>query len=140
MAPPIKRKKTVFYAAAPLLAALAVFLIFSGFYHCPVDLIFGIPCPGCGMTRAFLCLLKGDLSGSLQMHPLLLPVLIFFAYYACALLFGWKKPGRRFYYAAAGALFAVWAARMILFFGRAEPMLFNERSLTGLILGYMRKK
>lgn len=30
----------------------------------------GLPCPGCGMTRAMLRLAEGDLLGSLRMHPL----------------------------------------------------------------------
>jgi hypothetical protein len=30
----------------------------------------GLPCPGCGMTRAILRLSQGDLVGSLRMHPL----------------------------------------------------------------------
>jgi hypothetical protein len=30
----------------------------------------GLPCPGCGMTRAMLRLAQGDLLGSLRMHPL----------------------------------------------------------------------
>lgn len=38
-------------------------------------------CPGCGMQRSFIYLLKGDLSGSLQMHPATIPMigLIMFA-------------------------------------------------------------
>ncbi|MGZ3884041.1 MAG: DUF2752 domain-containing protein [Bacteroidia bacterium] len=36
----------------------------------------GIECPGCGMQRAFIALLKGDLSGSLHYHPALLPFLL----------------------------------------------------------------
>ena len=30
----------------------------------------GIPCPFCGMTRAFLCVLKGDLIEAFYFHPL----------------------------------------------------------------------
>ncbi len=37
---------------------------------------FGIDCPGCGMTRAFFALLKGDLMGSLAYNPGLIPFLI----------------------------------------------------------------
>lgn len=34
---------------------------------------FGMECPGCGMQRAFIALLKGDLASSLQYHPALIP-------------------------------------------------------------------
>jgi hypothetical protein len=33
-------------------------------------------CPGCGMTRAFFALLRGDLAGSLAYNPSLIPFLI----------------------------------------------------------------
>ncbi len=37
---------------------------------------FGFDCPGCGMQRAFISLLKGNLSESLHYHPALIPFLI----------------------------------------------------------------
>lgn len=44
---------------------------------CPYRFVFGIPCMGCGMTRAFFAVLKCDLSGAIRYHPLvlLLPVI-----------------------------------------------------------------
>lgn len=35
----------------------------------------GIDCPGCGMQRSFIELLKGDFYESFKMYPALLPVL-----------------------------------------------------------------
>jgi uncharacterized protein DUF2752 len=32
--------------------------------------LFHLPCPGCGMTRAFAHLAKGELSAALNLHPL----------------------------------------------------------------------
>ena len=46
-----------------------LFLWFSG-YRCPLLFFFGIPCPFCGMTRAFLCVLRGDLLTAFYFHPL----------------------------------------------------------------------
>jgi len=37
---------------------------------------FGIECPGCGMQRALLSLLKGDLSESIAYHAALIPFLV----------------------------------------------------------------
>ena len=37
---------------------------------CPVALLTGTPCPGCGMTRAVLALARGDLRASWAAHPL----------------------------------------------------------------------
>lgn len=39
-------------------------------WPCPLRLATGIPCPGCGMTRAVRLLAKGDLVGACKMHPL----------------------------------------------------------------------
>ena len=37
---------------------------------------FGIECPGCGMQRSFIALLKGNIIESLQYHAALIPFLI----------------------------------------------------------------
>jgi hypothetical protein len=52
-----------------VLGALAV-AIWSDFPLCPVAGTFGVPCPGCGLTRATLALLHGDVRGALRFHPL----------------------------------------------------------------------
>jgi len=40
------------------------------FYQCPSLFLLGIPCPFCGMTRAFLCVLHGDILRAFYFHPL----------------------------------------------------------------------
>ena len=37
---------------------------------CPIKFFTGISCPGCGMTRAYAALLKGDLTAAFGFHPL----------------------------------------------------------------------
>ncbi len=37
---------------------------------------FGIDCPGCGLQRAFISLLKGNLSESLHYHAALIPFML----------------------------------------------------------------
>jgi hypothetical protein len=36
---------------------------------CPFKALTGIPCPGCGMTRALLSLAKGDFQGAFHFNP-----------------------------------------------------------------------
>lgn len=44
-------------------------------YKCPFKFIFGISCPGCGMTRAFKSLLALNIKDAFHFHPLF-PVVI----------------------------------------------------------------
>ncbi|MBA2704475.1 MAG: DUF2752 domain-containing protein [Blastocatellia bacterium] len=37
-------------------------------WECPLFRLTGIPCPGCGLSRATVLLLKGDLAGSFRFH------------------------------------------------------------------------
>ena len=37
---------------------------------CAVRGFLGVPCPGCGLTHAFIALAQGDLRGSVDAHPL----------------------------------------------------------------------
>lgn len=41
---------------------------------CPVKTYAGLDCPGCGLQRSILYLLKGDLEMSLRMHPAGIPL------------------------------------------------------------------
>lgn len=38
--------------------------------------VFGIDCPGCGMQRAMIALLRGDFIGSVRLYPALIPVIV----------------------------------------------------------------
>lgn len=42
---------------------------------CPYKSIFGIDCPGCGMQRSFVALLRGEFRESFLLYPALLPVM-----------------------------------------------------------------
>lgn len=53
-----------------VLAALGFHFI--GIRICPVRHFFGVPCPGCGCTRAFMLLMKGDIARSWHYNPLVI--------------------------------------------------------------------
>jgi hypothetical protein len=79
----------------------------------------GIPCPGCGLTRAFLALAAGDLGRSLVLHPLaplfaieaLLAWLLWGAH-ALGRLRRTAAPWDRLALAHAAALLALWIVRL----------------------------
>jgi len=60
-------------------------------YKCPFLFFLGIPCPGCGMTRALLSLLRLDFAAAFHYHPLF-PLVIFWFLYGIRLYFYRKIP------------------------------------------------
>ena len=61
------------------IAAVVCAWAYLGIY-CLFVRLFGIPCPGCGMTRAYLALLRLDVTGAFEMHPMFwsVPILVLF--------------------------------------------------------------
>jgi hypothetical protein len=53
-----------------LAGVLGVGLLFSPVKLCLMAVALHVPCPGCGMTRATLALLHGDLAYAVALHPL----------------------------------------------------------------------
>ncbi|MBN2756442.1 MAG: DUF2752 domain-containing protein [Bacteroidales bacterium] len=47
---------------------------------CPYNYYFGIDCPGCGMQRAAIELIKGNVLESLQLYPALIPTIVMFVF------------------------------------------------------------
>jgi hypothetical protein len=64
---------------AVALVASACGVVLTDTPFCPLALFAGIPCPGCGLTRATFALLHGDLRGALGFHPLVLVLSPLFA-------------------------------------------------------------
>ncbi len=106
---------------------LGALVVISEFTLCPFANITGHPCPGCGLTRATLALLQGDVKGALTLHPLIvvcLPVLAFAvlegsASYLLARNMRWsarlqqalRVPENWLWGALAASLLVVWIAR-----------------------------
>lgn len=58
---------------------------------CPIHKFTGIECPGCGMQRAIIELLKGNLWESILYYPALLPLTLMFIFLAVHLIFDLKN-------------------------------------------------
>lgn len=54
-----------------IIAAILCLIIFTVLFKtiCPVRLVTGYPCPGCGITRAALSLLRLDFAGAATLNP-----------------------------------------------------------------------
>lgn len=55
---------------------------------------FGLECPGCGMQRSFIALLKGDITSSLHYHIGLIPFMITIILLIIQLIIKHEKGGK----------------------------------------------
>ena len=53
---------------------------------CPSKLLWHIPCPGCGTTRAFLLILKGDILEGISLNPNSIIAVVYLAIFPFLLL------------------------------------------------------
>lgn len=81
----ISAKKFLFIHL-PVLAAIVIYFLLP--IKCPIKYFFDIPCPTCGMTRAMIALLKGDVGAYLGYNPLALPFLLLLLFAMHGRLFG----------------------------------------------------
>ncbi|MEE1947156.1 DUF2752 domain-containing protein [Pedobacter sp. KR3-3] len=71
----------------------------GGFIHwlerhllaCPFKQTFGIDCPGCGLQRSVLALMKGDVVASFKLYPPTLPILFLVVFTILHLKFDFKN-------------------------------------------------
>lgn len=131
-------KSDIYETRAVILILALYFLFFRYVLHsiCPVVLVTGYPCPGCGMTRAAFCVLRMDFESAWETHPFIFPIILL------AAVFCWnryvrgreKQPALRAWAAAVGIamiLFYIW--RMYEFFPGEPPMSYYSGNLMSRI-------
>ena len=96
----------------------------------------GLPCPGCGSTRAFIALLHGDIIGSLRYHPLMIPSVILICIYFVVWLFRDSVPRciEKTLLALTVAVFILYFVRMLLMFPHDAPMTYNNDAILPRII------
>lgn len=121
-------KKNVKHAGAVLLLLCLVLF----FYHCPVRMITGFPCPGCNFTTAFSYLLKGDLQTSLALHALVIPTFFFWTAAAAA-----GKKYRNQILLIWGIVFLLYYIYRMIFIFPNYPLMPNENSILFRLLRFV---
>lgn len=111
-----------------LLLAILILVLDMG---CIFRKVTGVPCPGCGMTRAHLAVLHLDLQGAFFYHPLwFLPVpLAGFQLFFPEGLFREKKWNTTLVVLLLIVVLTVYVIRMILYFPDTPPMEYQPRNL-----------
>jgi hypothetical protein len=119
--------RALWHAALPLLILGIIAVV--DFPICPTRLGFGVPCPGCGLTRATVAMMHLDLVGVLRFHPLapiITPLVVWGFGKPVLLQLGWLKPEQlkklprvpqAFWVILAIAMIVLWVGRLAGYFG-----------------------
>lgn len=138
----IKNKKISALLSVLSAALLYFFLvIISGSdSFCYIKIVTGIPCPGCGMTRALFSFLSLEFSKAFFYHPLFPLVLIFpfmFIFRKNRLVNRINK-NSKFWQAILVLFVSLWLIRMVLFFPDTPPFDFGKDSVVSGIISLIR--
>ncbi len=106
---------------------------------CIIKLLTGIPCPGCGITRAILLGLQGEIGFALQFHPLF-PLTIFLLIiwlFREGEIFSNSKYDNIAWLFIGGLYLGVYIIRMKMLFPSIPPMDYNENSLLSQVWSFI---
>lgn len=125
--------------------AILIVTVFYIFMHtcfdafCPMYVLTGLPCPGCGITRSIIFFLTGQWRRSFYIHPMGC-ILILFALYCGFFRYikGKKVPGfKQIAIGLAGVAVVLFIIRMVIYFPDRPPYTYNYGNiLEKLIPGY----
>ena len=123
-------------AAAIAVYTILVNVLFHAF--CPMVIFTGLPCPACGMTRALFYLVTGNISASVQMHPLGSWVVCLFLYYAWnRYIKGREARGMKILLGITFAMLIIcYVWRMLLCFPDKAPCVYRKRNVLAGILPF----
>jgi hypothetical protein len=78
--------------------------------------VLGIECPGCGLQRSILHLLRGDLAAAFQMYPALFPMIALFGFLALNRFVAFRRANTIIIWLAGLTVFSILANYALKFF------------------------
>lgn len=116
-------------AVAVLIYTVIVNLIFHAF--CPLVIFCGFPCPGCGVSRATVCVITGQWQRAWQLNPVIFPIVLLAGYFFLnRYLVERKVRGIKALIAAVMILLViVYCVRMYLHFPDRVPYVYTEHNM-----------
>ncbi|MBD5457379.1 MAG: DUF2752 domain-containing protein [Lachnospiraceae bacterium] len=123
-------------AAAVVIYTVLVKSIFHAF--CPMVIVTGFPCPGCGMTRSLFFLATGKIGKSLWIHPMGIPIACLILYFLWnRYILGKNAKGiKALVITAIILLVALYVWRMFLFFPDRPPYVYRKDNLLAKVLPF----
>lgn len=123
-------------AVAVAIYAVLVNLIFHAF--CPMVIVTGLPCPGCGMTRSLFFLATGRVGQSLWIHPMGVPIaaLVFYFLWNRYVLGRNAKGMKVLVIVAIVLLVILYIWRMRLYFPDRIPYVYEEDNILAKTLPF----
>lgn len=108
---------------------------------CPARFLFGIPCPGCGITRTFLLLAQGKLIQASKMHIFWIPMVVLVIAFLIVRYLVFDKEKNILYmkiikkitYVMLVLSIVYYLYRMIVYFPNQEPMIYEANNLFNVI-------
>lgn len=103
---------------------------------CPLILLFGLPCPGCGLLRSLFCILTFRFATAWSVNPVSYAWMAFFiAFIISRYILGRKSKFISWFFAAVAFItIAVYIRGMILYFPNRIPYVYTPRNLTHYLL------
>lgn len=133
-----KIKKDLKQIAVPLIA-ISLYILLENIILgkiCPTRILFGIPCPGCGTTRAFWLLMQGKIAEATASNPIWIPIVVLGIVFLINRHFVTSKTvSDRITYILKRAVVIVgvlciiyYVYRMIYWFPNREPMVYDPEN------------
>ena len=119
-------KKDMKLLIPPIIVFAIYFTIGKRYLYslCPSVVLTGLPCPGCGLTRAAFAVLRGDFLRAWELHPFIFVIGIYIVAY-CIMRYALLKDTNIMNKWLLGILIALlvfYVYRMIRFFPDEAPM------------------